>query len=593
MYNKKVMKQKLFFILVIFFGLCTNKISAEVISDYNLNVRINQDYSTSLNLKVGLQNVSDTELISAYTLDLPFEVTNVNADLDGIPVSTLLDTNSTSSSLRVDFLTNVIKPQQKANLNLEIFTTNSIIQKYNIKEFSLPFPSSNYTYQQILVNIDYPNSFGSISYISEYKHTLNLLDDSFSRISLNQDSPLKVVWGNPSFALTINSNLENRKDSINHYLFGILPEYTTQIVDYFKTTQSDYGLVDSVNNTFAFLTIDKNSQKNIEFAANVQINSNANDNIYPSKYNWNLNLDSILGQKIYSQISQGADTLQKLKSLNEFLVKEYNITQENISVDSLSKVWDDTSKNLNSLQYCYLIVSTGEYMGLKGRVDYGYKFLNTTSGAYIPPTVWCVLEVNGKNILFDFSGQKNGNIDVTYSFADRVKAGTWHPSQSYNSMLGLLKNSAISALISDLSNSIHVSDGIGLEIDFPSNVYSGEFYSGLLNINNPTSKILKFNSIDVNLESQTNSIQVGDLMKAILPMQTNTIKIDYLRERDFILDLSRQVEISLDLSGTKLFNTVEIKFTPDFKLIGIFILILIVTISIFFYLIYKLVRTKV
>lgn len=593
MYNKKVMKQKLFFILVIFFGLCTNKISAEVISDYNLNVRINQDYSTSLNLKVGLQNVSDTELISAYTLDLPFEVTNVNADLDGIPVSTLLDTNSTSSSLRVDFLTNVIKPQQKANLNLEIFTTNSIIQKYNIKEFSLPFPSSNYTYQQILVNIDYPNSFGSISYISEYKHTLNLLDDSFSRISLNQDSPLKVVWGNPSFALTINSNLENRKDSINHYLFGILPEYTTQIVDYFKTTQSDYGLVDSVNNTFAFLTIDKNSQKNIEFAANVQINSNANDNIYPSKYNWNLNLDSILGQKIYSQISQGADTLQKLKSLNEFLVKEYNITQENISVDSLSKVWDDTSKNLNSLQYCYLIVSTGEYMGLKGRVDYGYKFLNTTSGAYIPPTVWCVLEVDGKNILFDFSGQKNGNIDVTYSFADRVKAGTWHPSQSYNSMLGLLKNSAISALISDLSNSIHVSDGIGLEIDFPSNVYSGEFYSGLLNINNPTSKILKFNSIDVNLESQTNSIQVGDLMKAILPMQTNTIKIDYLRERDFILDLSRQVEISLDLSGTKLFNTVEIKFTPDFKLIGIFILILIVTISIFFYLIYKLVRTKV
>ncbi len=593
MYNKKVMKQKLFFILVIFFGLCTNKISAEVISDYNLNVRINQDYSTSLNLKVGLQNASDTELISAYTLDLPFEVTNVNADLDGIPVSILLDTNSTSSSLRVDFLTNVIKPQQKANLNLEIFTTNSIIQKYNIKEFSLPFPSSNYTYQQILVNIDYPNSFGSISYISEYKHTLNLLDDSFSRISLNQDSPLKIVWGNPSFALTINSNLENRKDSINHYLFGILPEYTTQTVDYFKTTQSDYGLVDSVNNTFAFLTIDKNSQKNIEFAANVQINSNANDNIYPSKYNWNLNLDSILGQKIYSQINQGADTLQKLKSLNEFLVKEYNITQENISVDSLSKVWDDTSKNLNSLQYCYLIVSTGEYMGLKGRVDYGYKFLNTTSGAYIPPTVWCVLEVDGKNILFDFSGQKNGNIDVTYSFADRVKAGTWHPSQSYNSMLGLLKNSAISALISDLSNSIHVSDGIGLEIDFPSNVYSGEFYSGLLNINNPTSKILKFNSIDVNLESQMNSIQVGDLMKAILPMQTNTIKIDYLRERDFILDLSRQVEISIDLSGTKLFNTVEIKFTPDFKLIGIFILILIVTISIFFYLIYKLVRRKV
>lgn len=593
MYNKKVMKQKLFFILVIFLGLCTNKISAEVISDYNLNVRINQDYSTSLNLKIGLQNASETELISAYTLDLPFEVTNVNADLDGIPVSILLDTNSKSSSLRVDFLTNVIKPQQKANLNLEIFTTNSIIQKYNIKEFSLPFPSSNYTYQQILVNIDYPNSFGSISYISEYKHTLNLLDDSFSRISLNQDSPLKVVWGNPSFSLTINSNLENRKDSINHYLFGILPEYATQTIDYFKATQADYGLVDSINNTFAFLTIDKNSQKNIEFAANVQINSNANDNIYPSKYNWNLNLDSILGQKIYSRINQGADTLQKLKSLNEFLVKEYNITSENISVDSLSKVWDDTSKNLNSLQYCYLIVSTGEYMGLKGRVDYGYRFLNSNPGDYITPTVWCVLEVDGKNILFDFGGQKDGNIDVTYSFADRVKAGTWHPSQSYNSMLGLLKNSAISALISDLSNSIHVSDGIGLEIDFPSNVYSGEFYSGLLNINNPTSKILKFNSIDVNLESQMNSIQVGDLMKAILPMQTNTIKIDYLRERDFILDLSRQVEISIDLSGTKLFNTVEIKFTPDFKLIGIFILILIVTISIFFYLIYKLVRRKV
>lgn len=593
MYNKKVMKQKLFFILVIFLGLCTNKISAEVISDYNLNVRINQDYSTSLNLKIGLQNASETELISAYTLDLPFEVTNVNADLDGIPVSILLDTNSKSSSLRVDFLTNVIKPQQKASLNLEIFTANSIIQKYNIKEFSLPFPSSNYNYQQILINIDYPNSFGNISYISEYKHNLTPLDDSFSRISLNQDSPLKVVWGNPSFSLTINSNLENRKDSINHYLFGILPEYATQTIDYFKATQADYGLVDSINNTFAFLTIDKNSQKNIEFAANVQLNSNAIDTIYPSKYNWNLNLDSILGQKIYSRINQGADTLQKLKSLNEFLVKEYNITSENISVDSLSKVWDDTSKNLNSLQYCYLIVSTGEYMGLKGRVDYGYRFLNSNPGDYITPTVWCVLEVDGKNILFDFGGQKDGNIDVTYSFADRVKAGSWHPTQSYNSILGLLKNSAISAQISDLNLNNIVSEAVSLEIDFPSNVYSGEFYSGLLNINNPTSKILRFNSIDVNLESQVNSIQVGDLTKSILPLQTNTIKIDYLREKDFILDLSRQVEISIDLSGTKLFNTVEIKFTPDFKLIGIFALILIVTISIFFYLIYKLIRRKV
>lgn len=593
MYNDKVMKHVFTFFLISFFSLFINlAITADVIPSYDLEVKINEDLTSSFKLKIELQNNSESSLISAYNLNLPYKVTTANADLDGIPVSILLDSTEGESTIKVDFLTNVVKPSQKAILNLQIFTVNTIIENFNTKQFYLPYPNSNFKYQNSKVKIIYPNSFNELSYISEYKYEIEYIDSNHSQLTLQQEAPLSIMWGQPSLSLKISTQIENRKDSINHYLLGLIPEYSSQTVDYLSTSLADYALIDKFNNNFAFITLNGNSKIEYEYSANIT-KSNLNDSIPVQKYNWPLNLDSVLGQKIYSKINQGLDSINKLKSLNEFLLEEYNLVENNINSNNIESIWDNQTKNINPLQYCFLVVSTAEYMGLNARIEYGYKLLNVKPQTEVLPSIWCSVQVDNNYIVFDITSKKIKRVDISRKSSDRIRVGIWHPSQTYNDALGLFINSPFVAKFLEKSGVNGVNSLVELMADFPKEVYSGEFYSGILNISNPTPKLLKFNELNINQESIIKSLNVGDLIKAIMPLQRNSIKVDYLRENDFILDLSRTIEIEVDLNGNKLVDNTEVKFTPDLRLILIIILLLAVLVFVLGFILFKAIKRKV
>lgn len=588
------MKKTLVIIFIVsLVSLLGSKIKADVVADYGLNITVNDDYSSKIDVTIPLENNSDSALINAYSVDFPFLITNASATLNGNPVNVLLTSDSTISSVKVDFETNVIKPNQNAILVLSLFSVDTIKQVLNTKQLYLPFPTSNYPYTSVNISVSYPVLFGSISYSSQSKYTLDRLDDNYSKATFNQPSSVFLIWGNPEFDLVFNSNLTNRKDSTNHSLFNLIPEYENQAVEYKKIFNADYALTDKLNNNFAFITINPNSTLDLSSSATIKLSNSDKFLNQASKYNWQLNLDSVLGQKIYSKISQGSDNTSKFTSLNDFLFQNFAYNSDSLVNQNFNSIWDSNKRNLNPLEYCYLIIATAEYLNLKANVEYGYNIFSSTES--INPSVWCTVQVDNRNLIFDFYSQKQaGYAQIPNSSIDRVKMGIWHPSQSYNDILGLLSNNPLTASVTAASSIGSAAQLIPiLETEFPESVFSGEFYAGLIHVTNPTTKILKFNQLNINGESVLSNIQVGELDKAVMPLQKNTIKIDYLRETDFILNLSREINVEAELNDNKISNTLQVRFEPDYKLLALFIVILIVTLSIFTYLLLKVIKRKV
>ena len=589
------MKNLLTITAILFLGLIcqSQRVSADVVAEYNLNVNINSDLSSQMNLTVDLHNTSDTSLVSGYSIDLPYQVTAADATLNSNAVSVILDSKPNSSNIKIDFLTNVIKPGSNASLNLTVFSLNSIKEVFKMKEFTLPYPSSNYNYSAINVSIVYPVTLGSISYASEFKYDLQRVDDNFTKITFQQTGPIQFLWGAPEFNAVFNSTITNRKDSDNHFLYSLIPEYSDQIVNYTQIFASDYALVDKLNNTFAFLTVSANESIELNSQANIKLNSSKNIIEHADNYGWNIDLDSVLGQQIYSNINQGTETLSKFKSVNDFIITSFSLNADKIDLQSLSSIWQSNNKDINSLQYCYLIVSTAEYLGYKGKIEYGYAL--PVSSQSVNPSIWCSVQVDGRTLVFDFESQKiNGHPQIVTSTINKLRMGIWHPDQSYNTILGLVSEEPTVATITDSNSYIPDSQlELQLKTEFPSNVYSGEFYSGKIIIVNPTSNIAHFNDLKINNESVLSNIAVGQLYKAAMPLQQTSINIDYLRETDFILNLSRDITVEVNIEDKVLSNSTTVRFEPDFKLIILFIVILIITVSIFVYLIVKLIRRKV
>lgn len=582
-----------FLTTILFFGLFSTSLKADVVTSYNLDVNIRSDLSSEMNLTIDLQNTSDASLISGYSLELPYQVSAANATLDNNSVSIILDSQFDKSTIQVDFLTNVIKPGGRANLNLNLSSSNSVKELYKVKEFNLPYPSSNYSYSAINVSITYPVILGSISYSSESKYNLERISDDFSKISFQQTAPIKLLWGSPEFNAVFRSSITNRKDAENHFLFNLIPEYSDQSVDYIQIFSADYALVDKQKNNFAFITLPANGNSLLNSEASVRLNSANSNQDYSEIYNWDLNLDSVFGQKIYSNINQGTDNFSKFKSVNDFVFQNYSLNTQKIKLPELLSVWDSNKKDLNQLQYCYIIVSTAEYLGYKANIEYGYN-LNGNS-TMVNPSIWCNVQLDGKNLIFDFATQKAiGYPQIVTSSINKLRMGIWHPDQSYNDMLGLLSEEVVT--VSFIEHSDNTNADLlepELKIEFPTNVYSGEFYSGKIFIINPTSKLLTFNNLKVNNESVMSNLEVGQLSKAVMPLQQTGIKIDYLRENDFILNLSREITVEAEVGINKLNDSIEVRFEPDYKLIAIFFVILIITVSIFIYLVIKLIRRKV
>lgn len=586
------MAKKFFYILCVFVfaNLLQSTIKAEVVTDYTYTVTINEDSSALLDILIDLKNDSSSSLISSYTIDIPYKATSVVAKINSTSVTSLIEDIENGSRIKIDFLRNSIFAGQSATLEMNVAVSNAVVNIYQAKKLILPYPESNFNYQYVKTSISFPESFGGISYSSDPYFELDQVESGRVLVNFEQTSPLTVLWGNPNIGISFNTLIENRKNSINHTLSVLIPSYRNQSVEYLNVYRADYALADSYNNLFGFVTLNPLSNLELKLDANVKIEPL--QNINPVKYSWGLDLNSVLGQKIYSKLNQGNSNPEKLKLLNEYLFTEFQLDSNKFTSETLNNLWNNSSDSLNSLQYCYLIVSSANYLGLNSSINYGYKIFGQEG--LESPTIWCNVEVDSQILSFDFQHQEElGYILVTDSQSDRVSMGVWHPDQFYNDMLGILSDSPLLARLGDPFESIALTqNNPTLKVNIPEKVYSGEFYKASLVIENPTNQILKINQLFFNQENVIDRVKVGDLYKAVMPLQTNSISVDYLRESDFILNLSKNVKFDLQLNDINLTESKTVKFEPDYKLILIFFALVLLCFSTLGFILFKVYKRK-
>ncbi len=580
------------FLLVLLFTiglllLFTLKINAQSNSTYSLDLRVNESGSGDFQLNVLLRNVSSDQLINGYEIKLPYkQIGNTSIRLNNKDVIYKITNSDAVSNIKIEFMDMPILPQNIGNLQINFSVSKLINEFYSTKKLFIPLILAKDLRGNIKYAIHFPKSFEDPIFVSSSKYRVQDWSDDSKRIEIETDKGLFFIWGKGMIIdLQSTYNIFNEKKEEVQSLVSLIPDYENQKVLYKEIIGGEYGLVDDVENAFSLVNLEPEKQKEVGFTTRVELRPNNIDSIYPEKYNWALDTNSTEGKNINNELNKSEDTLAKLKNVNDFIVNKLNpYKDEKIDLERVENIWKrlEGSSNFSSFEYCYLMTSAAESIGLKARIDYGYIIFQGNDNAdFESPHVWCEAQVDGKNILLD--PYMEDLVGITYfnlSQIDRVKFGVWHPNQDYNNALGLIGSSKIKPKL-NIINIDRLNDSlpdITMSLRFPESVFSGEYYSGEMSITNLTNNLIRFNSLKLEDENIDGNIKYSKFSLALLPHQVNKIELMNLREKNFFLDGSKQINIEAKLDSEifpKLAGNTNINFKPDGRLLVIVVSVVV------------------
>src|SRR5260221_1312994 len=489
--------------------LGTLRLRAEDIdSSYTMIARVAKNDQVDIELSVDLTNNNKDAVIDSYSIFLPFSDIDLHdTKINGKSIGNKFEKVDGGYNVQFSFSDSVILFGSASVVEVDFTPKGNMSEISGLKKLYIPY--LNASSSDIKFRIIYPDEFGDLSFNSG-KNIVITNSNGYRTMNMKSDKSLFLIWGNNAI-YNISSELEvkNSRETEIHYLAPIIAEDPTQSVSYRKIEGGDIGMGDNFGNKFSFVTLAANSSKKFSFSAEVLKDvTKANSPNFDS-YDWQLNLDSTTGQKIYSEINKSPDINEKLRNMNNFLSKELKPDSSvNIDFKTLDTVWDrvQSKSTFNSFEYCYLVSATADYLGLKTRIDYGYVMIYPKdSPTSFVPHVWCTVLNGDKEISMDpFLESITGVSYFGLTGIDRIRMGSWDPSQSYNDILGMLgtQNNPITLNndkdVKDLSGNIDVN----LLLNYPSKAFAGEFYSVNMTLKNNSSKVLPIKSLNIAGESQ-------------------------------------------------------------------------------------------
>lgn len=584
------MKNFLLTIITIFVATAYSvNLSADVATSMSLSINIAQDSTAQIDMSVNLVNSTSLSIIPNYSIKFPFSITEGSAFIDSNKVDLTLEKSSVETGVKVNLGSNFVKPNESKTLKISLKSNAIFKEMFNTKRLQLYAPTSNIKYQFVDLNIVYPSTLGDFVFYGQSDYKVETIDTNFTKISLNQTKPLFIAFGEPQLSILLDTTISNKTEQVNSFLLPLVPALNGQSVSYIDISKGEYALIDKYSNEFALINLQPNSTSKIFLNSNLKITkSNLND--FPNlKYDWQLIENSQLGQKIINIINPEDSLENKFSKVNEYLFNEYQIDMVRNTMNDINSIWYREDKRISMLQYCNVMTSLANRLNIKSKIEYGYPLIEAVSESVIEPSILCSFLIDGSIIKFDFSLQKRmGYSFLSKSNLDYIIFGVWENNQGYNTLLGLLIDSPISAKISSYKNNLESSDLIDLKLDFPRKAYSGEFYSGSLIIKSSKNKTLRLDSLRINGVEIKKYLEVGDLTKSVMPLGETIIKLDYLRENDFILNQSKDVFVEIDLDKKDLQAQTNIRFEPDFRLLLVFLAIFFGVTSLFVYLVMRL-----
>jgi len=570
---------------------------------YKTTLDIAENFSATASIELQLRNTTTDKFMEGYEFSLPIRnPQNIVVFIDSQQISFSTPSDSSYTDLKINFGNYAIAPGNTKTIKINFSVQSVLTERSKVKQLYIPRLFSEATLSNTKYTVTFPTSFGDPVFVDLSNTNTVDLANGRKKFETNTSNGLLVVWGS-DYAFDVESKftIKNDSDLVKYTLFNIIPKLPTQDVSYSSITGGDYGLYDSYGNDFAYTQVDPHSSKEVGFQARVSIKESDPLFRYPDNYSLEFNKYSGIAKKLAEKITDATENFVKLRTLNDLLaINVHPSKNERINLELLKDIWTraDSTSNLNSFEYCSIIVSYAESIGLRGKIDYGYILVPENINLDISlPHVWCEVNVNDKSVMFDpLLEALTGVQYFNRSPNDRIQFGTWHPSQKYNNALGLLGNSEGLVKLNFTSlpdmNSTASPDQLKLDFTLPAKGFSGEFFDGFLNIQNNTSKVLRITDISLNGETQLDKLIYNEnLTKSVLPKTQNKISLNNLREPNFLYDATKNYDVSLNFDDNNLYevkSSGSMVLAPDTRILLIVLFIVIATMILSILMIFRL-----
>jgi hypothetical protein len=568
-------------------------------TSFSMILNINSDGSADGVIDISIQNDDASRFMTDYTISMPIiNIVNTSVLIEGTPahIETLNQTKG-YQNLKILFDENFRRISGKPiNIKVnfsssKIFTITSKLQQVFIPEI---FPNSSRSINK-KIQIHISKEFGKLIYYNKQNLQLTENNEIFSFQNTTNNSILILFGSSEKFFVRSQFQIQPKENPNTKTLFNLFG--TLENIQYELINVGDYGVYNQVGNNFGVLHNTYVDPLNVDIQAqmNFSTTSKFKENI---SYNLYTDVDSDFYLEIRQYFIQNISLEDKLKILNE-KIKQQTKSNKILKVDweSGELIWQKFTTGmtaLNSFEICYIQAGLASLFDIKVNIYYGYiLYPDYPDFDITKPHVWCSFSNGNDEILMDTYLEDLTNIDYFNSkIQDRLAIGIAHPDFIYDPMLGLKseESDVIHLQVSSSSDVLGVDNltsSIKAKLLTQSPVYSGEFFSGVFEVYNPTSEFLIFNQIFVNgIEEISNLFLHKDLKYGLLPFRTNQISLNYLIERNIFFYGQKNISVDIKNDGIDLVNaSAEVEFLQNTKSIYIFAitLVTILCISILFF----------
>lgn len=570
----------------------SDKIYAQASSvlKYTFKVDVQDNLDSIVDLIIDIENNEVNHFVDGYEINIPvLNSRDLIVFLSGNEENNVSSRNENGyENLKITFEKPVF-PGEKKQLVINFKSNTLVKEKFGIKQLYIqkPFDISNNS--EINYQVYYSSTFGEPSVNSANTQIIDA-ESGKKLLSTVSTNGIYIIWSS-LIRLNMSSDfsLVNENNIQRKYLFNLPPDLNNQDVFYHSIKGGEFGVYDNFGNQFAQVQVDANSSVDVGYSANIEISGEYEKGTYPNRYSLVFNTESEFGKYILENTNSLTSNYDKLKLFNQILVNRMKPNKQSIiNLNALGDLWKklDGNAGLNAFEYSSLVVSFAEYLGLKGRINYGYIIMSAVEFDNSFPHVWCDIEIDDRSVLIDSFMEDISNVSYfDRTVIDRVKFGVWHTDQIYNPVLGLL--SGKNPIQTKLTQPVELTTAgtIRLELDLADITYSGEFYEGRLTVDNQSNRILKFEKVALSGTDYTDRLSYAEeLYKSALPSQRNIFDLNNLREPNFLFNGQKELLLEVKFADNdEIFEAVSVvNFVIDQRIflisIGALLVVAIVTI---------------
>jgi hypothetical protein len=340
---------------------------------------VKEDLTTTVRFTNELNNNSSTNLISKFTVSIPYkDAKNISISRDGVRLTAFKQDFDDHIELTVDLFENPVKLKTTVFFDTYFTTSQAADDFYGLKRILLGGIDGKIGVKEILVKV--PDSFGDENSGSLQKENgvYKFTDNSNIYLTFGQSA-------NINFGLT--QKLENNSTDLKTVQFLLPRENDGQLVYYDPVNNDPSLVVDSDYNNFVKLNLNPNETKDLSITGMLRVFQPINNEINKNDYLKESSIWNFKNEKFQELNKKFENSENKIKDIYDFVLDNYSINQdasyERKEVSTLIGASD-----MNAIQYCDLLTALLRSNAIPANLSMGHNFAFDRSGKENIFTPW-------------------------------------------------------------------------------------------------------------------------------------------------------------------------------------------------------------